>query len=170
MARLTYENKVSLISDSTPRKNKATAEDFNEIKLSVNALYNNVEFSTEEQAIGTYLGKTLYKKTIVIDKSQMTINNGLYVFDTTGLNAKEVFVDFPHTYLLNVITGDNEEEIETHYVANSTLMTNATNYSNFRNYSFVISVADKEVIDIFIGTSLQSLFTKLYLTIEYTKE
>jgi len=170
MGRLTYEDKVSIISDSTPRKNKATAEDFNEIKASVNALYDNVELSTDEQEIGKYLGKTLYRKTIIIDKSQMTINNGLYNYDTTPLGAKEVFVDFSHTYLENIITGDNEEKINTHYMANSTLMSNATNYSNFRNYSFFICLADREVVEMFIGTSLQTLFTSLHLTLEYTKE
>jgi hypothetical protein len=170
MARLAYENKVSIISDSTPRKNKATAQDFNEIKASVNALYDNVELSTDEQEIGTYLGKTLYRKTIVINKSQITFNNGLFTFDTTSLGAKEVFIDFIHTYLLNEIQGENEEQIKTHYTVNSSIFPNSNTYGNFLKYSFNIYNCDCEVVEIYIGTELQTLFKSIYLTLEYTKE
>lgn len=34
--KLEYENKVNLITSPLPRKNKATADDFNEIKEAVN--------------------------------------------------------------------------------------------------------------------------------------
>ena len=172
MARITFEDKEATKTSSLPRKNLITDDDINEIKASVNDLYNNVEQSTDEQEIGTYLGKTLYRKTIVINKSQITFNNGLFTYDTTSLGAEEVFVDLTHTYLLNVITRDNgdNKEIKTHYIPNSALMSNASNFTNLKNYSFSIYNADREVVEIFVGTSLQNYFSRLYLTLEYTKE
>jgi hypothetical protein len=171
MGRLTYENKVSIISDSTPRKNKATAQDFNEIKASVNAIYDINDFVVDDEVeIGTYLGKKLYKKTIKINKSQISFANNMFTFDTTSLGAKEVFIDFTHTYLLNVIQGENDEQIKTHYTVNSSIFSNSNTYGNFLKYSFNIYNCDCEVVEIYIGTELQTLFKSIYLTLEYTKE
>lgn len=171
MGRLTYENKVSIISDSTPRKNKATAEDFNEIKASVNALYDINDFIVDNEVeIGTYLGKKLYRKTIKINKSKITFNNNLLTFDVTSLGATEVFIDYNHTYLLNVIAGENEDQIKTHYLANSSIMPNANTFANFLKNSFSIYNCDCEVVEIYIGSELQNYFKSIYLTIEYTKE
>lgn len=171
MARLTYEDKVSIISDPTPRKNKATAQDFNEIKASVNAIYDINDFEVDKEVeIGTYLGKKLYKKTLKINKSQISFTNNLLTFDTTSLGAKEVFIDFTYTYLLNVIQGKNEEQIKTHYTVNSSIFPNSDTYGNFLKYSFNIYNCDCEVVEIYIGKELQTLFKSLYLTLEYTKE
>ena len=51
MAKITYEDKVSIISNANPRKNKAVAEDFNEIKASVNALYDALPATVTEYVI-----------------------------------------------------------------------------------------------------------------------
>jgi hypothetical protein len=40
--KLEYENKVNLITSPLPRKNKATADDFNEIKEVVNKNVGNL--------------------------------------------------------------------------------------------------------------------------------
>ena len=94
MSKITYENKEQLnTNENIPAKNKCMASDLNEIKSIVNendtnALYKkNVKttktdsdndtyscnyinsaleehYSTEEQVIGEYLGKPLYRKII----------------------------------------------------------------------------------------------------------
>lgn len=51
MAKLTYSDKVSIVSNANPRINKATAEDFNEIKASVNALYDALPAGVTEYII-----------------------------------------------------------------------------------------------------------------------
>jgi hypothetical protein len=171
MARITFEDKEATKTSTKPRKNLITHEDINDIKNSVNAIYDINDFVVDNEVeIGTYLGKKLYKKTIKINKSQITFNNGLFTFDTTSLGAKEVFINFTHTYLLNVIAGENEEQIKTHYTVNSSMFPNSNTYGNFLKYSFNIYNCDCEVVEIYIGTELQKLFKSIYLTLEYTKE
>lgn len=171
MARITFDDKEATKTSTKPRKNLITHEDINEIKASVNAIYDINDFEVDKEVeIGTYLGKKLYKKTIKINKSQISFANNLLTFDITSLGAKEVFIDFTHTYLLNVIQGENEEQIKTHYTVNSSIFPNSNTYENFLKYSFNIYNCDCEVVEIYIGTELQTLFKSLYLTLEYTKE
>jgi ribosome biogenesis SPOUT family RNA methylase Rps3 len=40
MAKITFENKENIDQDSIPRKNQIVIEDLNEVKESVNALYD----------------------------------------------------------------------------------------------------------------------------------
>lgn len=171
MARITFEDKEATKTSSLPRKNLITDDDINDIKNSVNGLYDINDFVVDNEVeIGTYLGEKLYRKTIKINKSQITFNNNLLTFDITSLGATEVFIDYNHTYLLNVIAGENEDQIKTHYLVNSSIMPNANTFANFLKNSFNIYNCDCEVVEIYIGSELQNYFKSIYLTIEYTKK
>lgn len=63
MAKITYDNKVSLNPQpSIPNINKVSDADMNEIKNSVNTLYDFNRFLETETQIGTWItGKPLYR-------------------------------------------------------------------------------------------------------------
>ena len=44
MAKITFENKENIDQDSIPRKNQIVIEDLNEVKESVNALYDTKQY------------------------------------------------------------------------------------------------------------------------------
>lgn len=169
MARITFDDKEATKTSTKPRKNLITYEDINEVKSVVNENANINEISTTEQVIGKLENKTLYRKKLSFPKNSLTITNGVCDIDITSLGAKKVFVNTTYTYLENQV----EEEGTTYYVhypINSCMFSNATSYNNLRNEIFGLQYAENYEIRLYIGSSRQSLFSVLVLTLEYTKD
>ena len=53
MGKITFEDKVSVVLNPLPRKNKLTADDMNEIKTSVNELYDSIEYDLDPNGEAT---------------------------------------------------------------------------------------------------------------------
>lgn len=76
--KITYDNKVNLKTSSLPRQNKATADDFNEIKQVVN---------TNETPIGSgheYFGTTLPDNYVWADGSAISRTDYSELFEVIG--------------------------------------------------------------------------------------
>lgn len=76
--KITYDDKVNLKTSSLPRQNKATADDFNEIKQVVN---------TNETPIGSgheYFGSTLPDNYVWADGSAISRTNYSELFEVIG--------------------------------------------------------------------------------------
>lgn len=92
MAKITYENKVALNPQpSVANKNKVTDADMNEIKASVNDLYDEVDtnatYSSTEQRIGTWInGKPIYRK-IYNNVNITTSNTDLIDISSLGIGS-----------------------------------------------------------------------------------
>lgn len=169
MARITFDDKEATKTSTKPRKNLITHEDINEIKSVVNENANIAEISATEQVIGKLGSKTLYRKKFSFPKNTLTITNGVCSIDISSLSAKKIFVNNTYTYLENQV----DEEGTTYYVhypVNSCLFNNATSYNAYKNETFTLQYVDNEQVSFYIGTSRQSLFTVLVITLEYTKE
>lgn len=112
MAKITYTNKVALNPQpSIADENKVTDSDMNEIKSSVNTLYDNqgdlsslqtttktdlvsainetITYSTTEQRIGTWInGKPLYRKVI---KYTGNISDGMDInYDISNVDYMDI--------------------------------------------------------------------------------
>lgn len=75
MAKITFNNKETFKQNDLPDKNKVTADDVNEIKTSVNALYDSVNLKSDK----TYVDAEILVK---VDKSQLP--EKLYGTDVGG--------------------------------------------------------------------------------------
>lgn len=169
MARITFDDKEATKTSTKPRKNLITYEDINEVKSVVNENANINEISTDEQVIGKLGNKTLYRKKLSFPKNSLTITNGVCDIDITSLGAKKVFVNTTYTYLENQVE-EEETTYYVHYPVNSCLFNNATSYNAYKNETFTLQYVDNEQVSFYIGTSRQSLFTVLVITLEYTKD
>ena len=106
MAKITYENKVALNPQpSVANKNKVSDADMNEIKTSVNDLYDEVDtnatYSSTEQRIGTWIdGKPLYRKTILFPEGNGGNSNVVaYTLSNYGItNVDTIFIVHPSYY------------------------------------------------------------------------
>lgn len=113
MSKIAYTNKVNLITNPLiPAINKVQADDMNEIKASVNTLYDNVDlkaplasptftgtvtlpsttnlttYSTSETIVGTWTdGKTIYKRAI---SGTTGAAAGDYVADISSWNVDKL--------------------------------------------------------------------------------
>ena len=176
MSKITYEDKEQLnTNENIPAKNKCMASDLNEIKEVVNendtnALYNtNVKttktdsdtdvyscsyinesikdkYTTDEQIVGTYLGKPLYKKTI-------------YQTLPTGYGDNEFTIE-------NAVIRFYEGLVQSRYAfwwSIPSYLTNETNYHNtaqFKNNRSTIDVRCQSYYDTSCFIDLTLYYTK----------
>lgn len=99
MAKITFEDKVALNPQpSVANINKVSDADMNEIKSSVNTLYDYHTYSSTEQVIGVWEdGKPLYRK--VIEKQINANTNSTDNLSTFGIiNQNVVIIDVGSSY------------------------------------------------------------------------
>ena len=161
MARITFDDKEATKTSTKPRKNLITYEDINDIKNSVNALYNFVEFKDEEVKIGKWGNDDLYRRKMEIPYNNIPANNTI---DLSSLGFKEVFVDFTHSYFYDYT---NNEATKIHYPLIALYMTYQAKIADIRENSGLILQNDNTQIKFYIAPDFT--FRKLVLTLEYTK-
>ena len=66
----------------------------NELKNEVNKINNKFNYSTEEQLIGIWLGKPLYRKTIVLDNIKEEQNLEIDNIDTIFINSGHSYISW----------------------------------------------------------------------------
>lgn len=81
MAKITFDDKVSLTTNVLPRKNKVIDADINEIKTSVNELYDN--------PVIPKLNDVLYQKNTT-SGNDIIISNGDVIKDASGANKYDL--------------------------------------------------------------------------------
>lgn len=170
--KITYENKVDTKQSSTPRKNSAVADDFNEIKASVNNLYDNDPFNTTEtKTTYKYNNKDVYKRTEIIDFSDLEFEgNETDLIDYFG-EAHQVWIDFSHSFFEYYVSNTKEyAKFPLNYIpfnAND-------NFTAVRNKTISVLRMSQQGIIIFVGNTLKNDFqtynAKLHLTCEYVKD
>lgn len=172
MAKITYANKVDTKPSTTPKINRVDADDMNEIKVSVNDIYDNDPFNTTEtKTTYKYNGKDVYKKTAVINYSDLEFEgnetNLIDYFDS----STQLWIDFSHSFFEYYIsnTGDYCK-----YPLNYIPFNSTDTFTTTRNKTISLSKMSQQDIIIFIGTTRQTELSnynaKLYLTCEYTKD
>ena len=161
MAKITFDDKEATKTSTKPRKNLITYEDINDIKNSVNALYDYVEFTDNEVKIGKWGNEDLYRRRIEILYNNISNST----IDLSSLGFKEVFVDFTHSYFYDYVS---QGEKHTHYPLISLYMTDQAKISDIRENSGLILQNDNTQIKFYIAPDFT--FRKLVLTLEYTKE
>ena len=109
-----------------------------------------VHYSTDEQVIGTWIdGKTLYEKTIPIQKSSISSGNNTI------------------NHLINNFGQLVKKEIIYNY-SNGDMNTDLANPSN-NDYRMEVGDVGSTDFTLFIGTSAFSLISVIYATLQYTK-
>ena len=173
MSKINFADKVATKQSTKPRINSITHEDINEIKASVNDLYDGINLDTSEIDTGKKWvdGSTIYKKTIIYDKTdiQENLSNNQFLCDISSLNAKDVFIDYKYSYIDLKYTNN---QIACYPLNNIAIINSAIN--SIRQYSNAVMIYTNVAINLYIGTNIASAITtsstgKLYLTIEYTK-
>lgn len=171
MAKIQFENKVATKQSSKPRINCITNEDINEIKASVNSLYDNDPFNTTEtETTYKYDNKNVYKITKIIDFSDLEFENNETDVDFESGEDYQVWIDFSHSFFEYYISSTNEYiKIPLNYIPfNST-----DAFSSVRNKSISVLKVSQYGIKIFVGitmiNTLRTYNTKLVLTVEYIK-
>lgn len=102
-SKITYDDKSSLTTSALPRANKCTDSDLNEIKQVVNenadlldesvlniekleqSITEKTTFSIDEQKIGMWLDKPLYKK-VIIATTGNTADNWKVITNSNNIN------------------------------------------------------------------------------------
>ena len=172
MAKITYLDKVALNENTDiPDNNKVKANDMNEIKQVVNTNDANVgniadlntedisnivnainevndklNYSTEEQRIGTWIGKPLYRKVVYLNTLP---NNATDVRYATGITTN---IDVIKMYGKAYNTSNNR-----------------TFPLPFVGANFIGWVYDNSTNEILITTTIDRSSLIGYATIEYTK-
>lgn len=170
MAKITFEDKVNTKQSTKPRKNSVIAKDINDIKASINSLYDGLVYSTTEVKTNKKWvdDKDIYKKTLIINRTAMTVASNYFSLPVSTLKIDNLFIDKEHSYWENV-NGNTTKKFP---VENHTFTTTNT-YTNFKDNSMGV-IPDTSEIKLFVGgatiTTLLSGTTTLYLSIEYTKK
>ena len=170
MAKIIFEDKVNTKQSSTPRRNSIIDEDINDIKASINSLYDGLVYSSTEVKTNKKWvdDKDIYKKTLIINRTAMTLENNYFTLPVSTLKIDNLFVDKEHSYWENV-NGNTTKKFP---IENHTFTTTNT-YTNFKDNSMGV-ILDTSEIKLFVGgATLSTLIagtTTLYLSIEYTKE
>lgn len=162
MARITFDDKEATKTSTKPRKNLITYEDINDIKNSVNTLYDFVEFTDNEVKIGKWGNENLYRRKMEILYKDIPSTG---IIDLSSLGFKEVFVDFTHSYFYDYVS---QGEIHYHYPLIALYMTDQAKITDIRENSGLILQNDNTQIKFYIAPDFT--FRKLVLTLEYTKE
>lgn len=162
MARIIFDDKEATKTSTKPRKNLITYEDINELKNSVNALYDFVEIADNEVKIGKYGNDDLFRRKIEIPYNNIPANNTI---DLSSLGFKEVFVNFTYSYFYDYVSQGNKH---IHYPLIALYMTDQAKITDIRENSGLILQNDNTQIKFYIAPDFT--FRKLVLTLEYTKE
>lgn len=110
-------------------------------------LENSNVYSTEEVVVGTYMGKTKYRKTIVM--SNVTETNKTY--DLSSISIETCMIDSSHSYFEQ---GNYQIPIEC--------------YGGTTDYSRAFYDSNAKLLYVQFGTTY-TMSKKIYITIEYTK-
>lgn len=165
MSKITYEDKESLNVDSTiPEKNKVTDQNMNDIKNSVNALYDGEIFSTSETLTNKKWidGKPIYKK-VIVASGPFTSNTP--TIDISSLGAENVMVDFTHTYW-------RFDDPDNNYSGQFDTPSCSLGATTMRNVAIAITDInyDSNELELYLGNNnLNDSTLTLYITLEYTK-
>ena len=173
MAKIQFEDKVATKTSSKPRINSVTHEDINEIKVSVNSLYDDIIFTSNEVKTNKKWvdGKDIYKNTLILEGSNITsgIANNIKSIDVSTLGIDTLFYDLVHS---NLKISPNSA-ITNQYPA-LCVGFNGSNVTNIKANSITILDFTSGNIKLFIGDTLKSsistaVSSSLCLSIEYTK-
>lgn len=165
MSKITYETKEAINVDaSIPNKNKVTADDCNEIKNSVNALYDEEVYSTSEVLTNKKWidGNPIYRKTIVIPGA---FTSNTPTIDISSLGAETIMVDSAHSYWYFNDPDNNYS---------GTLDSPACSLGTIAMKAVTITITginyDTNEIELYIGNNgLNDSTLTLVITLEYTK-
>lgn len=170
--KITFDNKVQTKTSTKPRINIVAADDINEIKEVVNGNANINEYSTSEQKIGTFMGKDLYRKTLIYNVSDLVVNNNMCDLDISSLNSDLIMVDKSHTFIHSEYTDNGVDYKDNLYMG--FLASGSTNLTNLKNATFHIEnssyYSGNKLLYLYIGSTVRDNGGTLYLTVEYTKE
>lgn len=116
-------------------------------KLLNDKITTNSTYSTEEVVVGTYMGKTKYRKTIVM--SNVTETNKTY--DLSSLSVETCMINSSHSYFEQ---GNYQLPIGC--------------YGGATDYSRAFYDSNAKLLYVQFGTTY-TMSKKIYITIEYTK-
>lgn len=118
----------------------------------INDIDNRFNYSTNEQIIGVWMNKPLYRKTIIFTDGISA--NTTFTKNHNINNVDEIWVDLTHTFWIN-ISGKSYPII-------------MTNYDAYTNTDTSTPFVDKTQIGIVSKGGWGTNWTK-YFTVEYTK-
>lgn len=173
MAKITFDNKVDTKQSKKPRKNSIVADDFNEIKASVNSLYDDIIFQSNERKTNRKWvdGKDIYENTLLIENSEITkaITNNVKQINISSLKIDTIFIDTVHSILKikpnsSIVYQYPIISVGTNGSNVSNIKTSSINILDYRNYSIRMWIGDS-----IISNLSSAIDSKLYITVEYTK-
>lgn len=173
MAKITFEDKVATKQSSVPRINSIIDDDINEIKASINSLYDDIIFtSTERKTNRKWVdGKDIYENTLILEGGNIVsgISNNIKSIDISSLGVDTLFYDLSHS---NLKVSPNNA-ITYQYPA-ICVGFNGSNVTNIKANSITILDFTNNNIRLFIGDTINSsistaINSSLCLSIEYTK-
>ena len=177
MKLIEFANKVATKQSSLPRENSIIDQDINDIKEAINENANILQFLGTEELIGKWDNKDLFRKKLVIDYSDISIDSSSYTcnIDVSSLGATELWVDLSHSWFEGDATQNNvtykmKLPIITAMINKSTATGLGSNYNDF----VLLEVMTQLFLQIYIGSDRQTFFSgvnncKLVLTVEYVK-
>jgi hypothetical protein len=177
MKLIEFANKVATKQSALPRENSITDQDINDIKEAINENANINIYSNDELKIGKWDNKDLFRKKIVTDYSNISIDSSSYTcnIDVSSLGATELWVDLSHSWFEGEATQNNvtykmKLPITTAMINKSTATGLGSNYNDFT----ILEAITQLFLQIYIGSDRQTFFNgvsncKLVLTVEYLK-
>lgn len=177
MKLINFANKVATKQSTLPRKNSIIDQDINDIKEAINENANICIYSNTEEVIGKWDNKDLFRKKLVIDYSDISIDSDSYTcnIDVSSLGATELWVNLTHSWFEGDATQNNvtykmKLPIITAMINKSTATGLSSNYNDF----VLLLAVTQLFLQMYIGSARQTFFSgvsncKLVLTVEYLK-
>lgn len=128
----------------------------NKMENGIEQANKDCDYSTEEQVVGTFLGKPLYRKTFLLENTELPANGDGTIYELTLMDLSNI--DHIDLSKFHVKAGVDSSSIYT-----TTIMQNT--YFGDDNYFYVRGFTD----NLLIQTNYWKYIHKGCITLEYTK-